>query len=127
MAEAYARRDDGVSQDAINWLNRLRKGRIETAKYVDKVISDFSGKEDLVKFIWAERRRELCFEEAMRFWDLRRQGMPQLVHKWYSSATMYETYVLRQGSPNYVLAIPDSEINYNDLCTDNPREVINNQ
>lgn len=127
MAEAYARKDNAVSQDAIDLLNTLRKGRIETAKYKDKVVADFAGNDDLVKFIWKERRRELCFEEAMRFWDLRRQGMPQLTHKWYSSKTICETFVLRQESPNYILAIPDSEINYNDLCTDNPREVINNQ
>ena len=46
----------------------------------------------------------------MRFWDLRRQGMPELKHKWYSSWDTYETYTLPQGSKNYVLSIPRSEL-----------------
>ncbi|MFR7876304.1 MAG: RagB/SusD family nutrient uptake outer membrane protein [Butyricimonas paravirosa] len=42
--------------------------------YQAKNVSDFASREDLIQFIWEERRRELCFEEAMRFWDMRRQG-----------------------------------------------------
>ena len=61
----------------------------------------------------------------MRFWDLRRQGMPEIEHRWYTSWNSYETYTLRQGSPNYVLGIPSSELTYNTDCIDNVREVIN--
>ena len=80
--------------------------------------------EDLLHFIWDERRRELCFEEAMRFWDLRRQGRPQIVHKWYNSWNTYEVYTLPATSANYVLRIPESELKYNTECMDNTRENI---
>lgn len=122
VAEAYARKSDGISQEAIDLLNQLRARRIYG--YTAKVAGDFSAKDDLVKFIWAERRRELCFEESMRFWDLRRQGMPRIEHKFYTTKTSYETYVLEKGSKNYVLALPQSEMNNNHLVTSNEREVI---
>lgn len=125
MAEAYARSANGISQDAIDMLNRLRQNRIKN--YQDLTVADFVSQQDLVEFIWEERRRELCFEEAMRFWDLRRQGMPQQVHRFYNNLTTYETYVLPQGSPNYVLAIPRSETSNNTVITSNVREVINPQ
>ena len=125
MAEAYARSANGVSQDAIDMLNQLRRNRIKD--YQDLTVADFTSQQDLVEFIWDEWRRELCFEEAMRFWDLRRQGMPQLIHKFYNNSTTYETYVLPEGSPNYVLAIPRSETTNNTVITSNVREVINPQ
>ena len=125
MAEAYARSANGISQDAIDMLNRLRQNRIKN--YQDLTVADFASQQDLVEFVWEERRRELCFEEAMRFWDLRRQGMPQQVHRFYNNLTTYETYVLPQGSPNYVLAIPRSETTNNMVITSNVREAINPQ
>ena len=78
----------------------------------------------MIQFIWEERRRELCFEEAMRFWDMRRQGMPEVKHEFYSSMTSSKTFVLKQGSPNYLLPIPLSETEYNDGMTNNSRETI---
>lgn len=124
LAEAYARRDNTVSTEAIELVNRLRRCRLDKTTYVDKTPADFTDVADLVKFIWDERRRELCFEEAMRFWDLRRQGMPELKHRWYSSWDTYETYTMKQESGNYVLAIPDSELRYNSGCINNARELI---
>lgn len=124
LAEAYVRKSNTISQPAIDLLNTLRKGRISADKYSDKQVADYSSSDDLLRFIWAERRRELCFEEAMRFWDLRRQGMPSIEHRWYVSWDTYETYVLPEESANYVLAIPSSEIMYNAACSDNVREVI---
>lgn len=125
LAEAYARKSEDISQDAIDLLNQLRVNRIK--EYQNLQVSDFPTKQDLVKFIWDERRRELCFEEAIRFWDLRRQGMPQLIHKYYGDETSFETYTLKQGSPNYVLAIPRAETSNNYLVTSNERDVINAQ
>ena len=105
-------------------MNNLRRCRLDPKVYVEKTSADFSNGQALLKFIWEERRRELCFEEAMRFWDLRRQGMPELKHKWYSSWDKYETYTLPQGSKNYVLSIPRSELDYNNGCYDNERNLI---
>lgn len=124
LAEAYARKSNTVSSDAIECLNRLLRCRMDKATFTDKTTADFRNVEELVDFIWAERRRELCFEEAMRFWDLRRQGMPELKHVWYSGWDTYETYTLRRESGNWVLPIPSSELHYNDACADNRREVI---
>ena len=50
--------------------------------------------------------------------------MPELKHKWYSSWDKYETYTLPQGSKNYVLSIPRSELDYNNGCYDNERNLI---
>lgn len=124
LAEAYVRKTNSISQNAIDLLNNLRKGRFTVDTYVDKTAADFRSSADLLNFVWAERRRELCFEEVMRFWDIRRQGMLEIEHKWYNSWGQYETYVLKEGSPNFVLAIPDSEVYYNEACEDNNREVI---
>lgn len=124
LAEAYARKSNTVSSDAIECLNRLLRCRMDKTTFTDKTTADFKSAEELVNFIWAERRRELCFEEAMRFWDLRRQGMPELKHRWYSGWNTYETYTLKRESSNWVLPIPSSELHYNEACTDNRREVI---
>lgn len=124
LAEAYARKEDGVSQTAINWLNQLRVKKISSDAYQAKNVADFASREDLIQFIWEERRRELCFEEAMRFWDMRRQGMPEVKHEFYSSMTASKTFVLKQGSPNYLLPIPLSETEYNDGMTNNSRETV---
>ena len=124
LAEAYTRKNNEVTSDALDLLNDLRRCRLDSEAYVEKTSADFSDAQALLKFIWEERRRELCFEEAMRFWDLRRQGMPELKHKWYSSWDTYETYTLPQGSKNYVLSIPRSELDYNNGCHDNERDLI---
>lgn len=124
LAEAYTRKNNEVTSNALDLLNNLRRCRLDPKVYVEKTSADFSDGQALLKFIWEERRRELCFEEAIRFWDLRRQGMPELKHKWYSSWDTYETYTLPQGSKNYVLSIPRSELDYNDGCYDNERDLI---
>lgn len=124
LAEAYARKDNNVSSDAVAVLNQLRVKKILTEAYQAKSVSDFASRDELIRFIWEERRRELCFEEAMRFWDMRRQGMPRVEHKYYSSMNSSKTYVLEQGSANYLLPIPLSETEYNDGVTNNPRVTI---
>ena len=124
-AEAYARKDQAVSRGAIDLINRLRVNRHYSGQYTALDVADFTNRDALIKFIWDERRRELCFEEAMRYWDLKRQGMPRIEHKFWTTTTTYETYVLKEGSPNYVMPIPGSETEYNNAIVVNPREVIN--
>ena len=123
IAEAYAQKGDVVN--ALNYLNQLRvKKYVKGSEKAEKSASDFASKDALVRFIWDERRRELSYEENMRFWDMRRQGMPAQTHYVYTSVDTYMTYELPQGSPNYVLPIPPSELNYNDECINNMRVVI---
>lgn len=125
LAEAYAQQASGVSEDAINLLNRLRVKKYKAnSPQAKKTAADFSTKEELIRFIWQERRRELCFEEIMRFWDMRRQGMPAQEHLLFSTKKNYEVYRLKSSSPNYVLPIPEDETSYNTAITNNFRETI---
>lgn len=127
LAEAHARKESAISSKAIDLLNTIRSKRIKKDQFVALKGSDFTNKEELVQFVWDERRRELCFEEIMRFWDLRRTGMPEIEHRWYVDKENYESYTLEQGGNNYVLQIPASETRYNDLIVPNPRDVISKQ
>lgn len=125
LAEAYAQKSSSVSADAIGLLNLLRSKKYKVGSLLaEKKASDFATKDELIKFIWQERRRELCFEEIMRFWDMRRQGMPAVEHKLFDSAKSYTVYMLKKGSPNYVLPIPSDETAYNTGIINNLRETI---
>lgn len=126
VAEAYARRDNGISADAIKLLNTIRQNRFDTG-YVPLTSSDFSSKEQLVEFVWEERRRELSFEETMRWWDIRRQGCKQIIHRYYTNIDAYDTYILPAKSPNFVLQIPISEYGINDVITTNDRVYIDKE
>ena len=73
-AEAYAQL--GRTAEAMADLNKLKRHRI--TGYVDETITDA---EALLQEIRDERRRELCFDE-LRWFDLRRYGMPSITHRW---------------------------------------------
>lgn len=125
LAEAYAQKATDVNATAIELLNKVRINKYKSdSPDAEKHTADFNTKDDLIKFIWEERRRELCFEEIMRFWDMRRQGMPAIEHKLFSTAKDYSVYNLKAGSPNYVLPIPDDETSYNTGIINNMRETI---
>ena len=63
-----------------------------------------------------------------RWFDLRREGMPRIVHKYRSAPNAAEeTYVLEQGDKNYTLALPKSETNYNTKIEKYERRDINAQ
>ncbi len=126
VAEALVQRNTGGDiQEALDLVNTLRQNRIEASSYTPKTYGDFGDNTDeLLAFVREERRKEFAFEEAMRFWDLRRQGMPQLTHVFLNAQGDPSTYVLPQGSPNYTLLIPESEISFNDVIEQNERENI---
>lgn len=107
LAEAYARQASPDTDKALHYLNTLRKNRIEN--YQNLTMTDFSSTEELIQFIWDERRRELCFEECHRWWDLRRTNQPEMKHAWMNG----ETYTLHQGDEAYTLSIPQLERNFN--------------
>lgn len=111
MAEAYARKSNPEPNQALVLINELRRNRL--TNNVDWTEADFSSNEKLITAIWEERRRELCFEEIHRWWDLRRQGMPELEHVVYYKGGGTERYLLRKGDPNYTLEIPRAEREYN--------------
>lgn len=117
LAEAYARQDDPDAGEAIRYLNGLREKRI--APYTPLTVADFPTKEKLVEFVWAERRRELCFEEIHRWCDLRRQEQPEMVHKWKGN----QQFRLKKNDPAYVLNFPFAERQYNPALTPNARPI----
>ena len=118
LVEAYARKNNPDHARAIDLLNKLRVHRIEG--YTDLSAADFPDQQALIRFIWEERRRELCFEELHRWWDLRRTGQPALEHKYFGN-----TYRLNVKDPAYVLNFPKKELEFNPNLVPNIRPVRN--
>ena len=112
-AELYKAGEASVDE-ALEPLNDLRRTRF-APPYTDITISD---PDELLEFIYRERRRELCFEDH-RWYDLRRWGMPRLEHKWYVDAQTTHTYVLEEGDPGYTLPIPEQEFELNKALVQN--------
>ncbi|MDR3329604.1 MAG: RagB/SusD family nutrient uptake outer membrane protein [Prevotellaceae bacterium] len=108
LAEAYARKPQPEPYKAIQLLNELRRKRFTAASYQDLTAASFAP-QALVEFVWSERRRELCFEELHRWWDLRRTTQPRLEHRWRNNTK----YVLDEGDPAYVLNFPAAELSFN--------------
>lgn len=81
----------------------------------------------LVKSVRDERRRELCFEDH-RWFDLRRQNMPAINHKWMGdhSDSQITTYELTKNDPMYTLPIPENVMIRNDKLIQNPSGPIRN-
>ncbi|MFA5714099.1 MAG: RagB/SusD family nutrient uptake outer membrane protein, partial [Bacteroidales bacterium] len=116
LAEAYARSSTPNNNGAIELLNTLRANRI--ASYTPITAANFTSTNSLLDFIIEERRRELCFEEFHRWWDLRRYGMPSITHDWLG-----EVYVLAEKDPAYILNFPKEELDFNKLLEPNIRPV----
>ena len=112
-AEAYIRLymedgDETKAQRALDDLNDLRRTRFENG-YEDWLVSDFETPEELLDFCLRERRRELCVEANTRWFDLRRTGMPRIVHTYVdNSSGVGQDYILEERDTRYVLPIPGS-------------------
>jgi len=134
LAEAAA--CDGDEPTARKALNALRERRIRREAFDEGEVNGLSG-EALVRFIREERRRELCLE-GHRWFDLRRykvaEKYPQqttiehvVMNKAYNSSTYsYETlwtrkFVLPPEDLNWVLPLPEEELDKNRGMLDNPR------
>ena len=110
--EAYAL--SGEEGLALAELNAFRKTRV--IGYADVNLSG----QVLLDEIRLERRKELCFE-GHRWFDLRRQGMPEIEHTYKAEkgGAVYE-YVLQQGDPMYTLPFPNSVVLQNRALVQNP-------
>jgi hypothetical protein len=117
VAEAYARKASPDNGKAIDLLNQLRNNRI--ASYTNLTAAGFADQAALINFVWEERRRELCFEEFHRWWDLRRIGQPALQHEWLAG----KKYLLNAKDPAYVLNFPRDEMEFNRSLVPNARPV----
>lgn len=113
LAEAQAML--GQTASALQTLDAIWKKRFASG---NAPASYSSG--NVIDAVRNERRRELCFE-ALRWFDLRRWGMPQLSHTWYD--TTYgdkQVYVLEQNDPGYTLPMPNTIIASNPDLTQVP-------
>ena len=95
-------------------LNDLRSHRFDSlAPYENKTLADFNNAgEKLLTFCLEERRRELVAEFNSRWFDLRRLGMPRIVHTYYMDGETTE-YILEEKDRRYVLPIPERVIEQN--------------
>ena len=100
---------------AMELLNTLRQNRLP----VGAELGEPATSDRLVQMARNERRRELCFE-GHRWFDLRRYGMPEIKHVWYTDATNSVTYTLREKDPAYVLPIPTDVLLLNKELVQNP-------
>lgn len=127
LAEAYARRNEsGDVAKAIAHLNTLRGKRINP--YTTLTSADFASNDALVQFCWDERRRELCFEECHRWWDMRRQGQKKVVHRYNyagTSGNTFITFTLEEKDPAFVLDFPIAERNQSPSLVPNTRPLRN--
>ncbi len=98
-AEAFAYLDE--VGDAMDDINEIRRNRFENGKDYEL---DTDDKQAAINYIRNERRMELSFEYH-RWFDLRRYGMPRLVHKYGFPGEEVE-YVLEEKSKAYTLPIP---------------------
>lgn len=124
-AEAYAQKfiatgDAGFMQKSLDDLNTLRSKRFAPADF--HPVTAMTGPE-LLQFCRNERRREL-FTEHHRWYDLRRYGMPEIVHHFELQGGVASRYVLLKGDPQYTLQIPEAAILLNPKLEQNPRGPI---
>lgn len=111
-AEAYAM--NGKLSLAANDLDHLRKNR-----YNDYTSTEYTDKDKLVSEIRKERRLELCYDEV-RWFDLRRYGMPSLQHQYKTrKSAAWITYTLQTEDPLYTLPIPNADIQQNSKLIQN--------
>lgn len=127
MAEACAML--GNAAEASDWLNRLRRFRIEN--YQDVAYNA----NDIIEQVRLERRKELCLE-GHRWFDLRRYAVCQKApfkkvirrkfacYNWdYKALLMYvQIYELQENDPAYTFAIPKKVLEFDQGMPDNPRE-----
>jgi hypothetical protein len=117
-AEAYAMTDrPELALDDINYVRSFKFSSSfqENSDYFNYTPEEYSTSESVIAAVREERRREL-FAEFHRWYDLRRYGMPEIVHEHNN-----ETFILPQGDPRYILQIPQLELDYNPLMERNPR------
>jgi hypothetical protein len=120
-AEAYAQLNKlgqaANGQLALNDLNALREKRFNTATYQRL---SYSGADDLLQKCVDEKRREFFGEEAHRWFDLRRLGMPIVRHIVYVSDAQALTYTLEERDPAYLMQIPKDVLDRNRELIANP-------
>jgi hypothetical protein len=82
--------------------------------------SSYNSGSNPAELVRRERRREFCFE-ALRWFDLRRWGMPQITHTWHDlTYGTRQTFVLEHNDPGYTLPMPHTMLEANPDLTQVP-------
>lgn len=120
-AEAYLQRYKQTSvladaQKGLDDLNHLRANRLSNPTPWTVGTPD-----EMLQLCREERRRELFMEEAFRWFDLRRYGMPSISHHYVQDAQLTTTYTLRERDPQYTLPIPRAALDLNPGLIQNPQ------
>ncbi len=120
-AEAYAHiGQHALAMEDIKTLHRFRYSVTSALSY------DIPDNE-VLSFVLTERRKELCFEDHHRWFDLKRMdNRPEITHVYTlldseGSRLGTETFVLFSDDPNYLLPIPLAERDNNPLIRNNNR------
>mgnify|MGYP005931509581 CR=1 FL=1 len=123
-AEAYARKFQKEGNDtyrikALNDLNELRKYRLNNAFEVQPL--EVADAQMLIDLCLQERRKELSGEMNHRWFDLRRNGMPELSHFFFTDPAEGKVeYKLNKNG--YLLPIPEEAIRLNTKLEQNDRK-----
>lgn len=128
VGEAYLNRAEAYAQmgDVANAVNDMKA--LHAARYSNpSVVTYPTDASEMVDFVLTDRRKELCFEDHHRWFDLRRmENRPEIKHVFsLVNATGVklgtETYTLLPDDPNYTLPIPLKERENNPLIRNNDR------
>lgn len=114
-AEAKAMIGGEGIKEAEQALNELGQYRFDPEDFTP---SSFASQNELIEFVRAERRRELCFE-GHRWFDLRRWGMPEIKHAWHSSENTTNVYTLKEKDLMYTVPIPKEAMDLNSKLEQN--------
>jgi tetratricopeptide (TPR) repeat protein len=116
LAEAQA--ELGETGDAKAMLEKIMTKRFKPSNGIPAAYT--AG--DIKERVREERRREFCFE-ALRWFDLRRWGMPEIKHVWLrldNDSGEAQIYTLEKNDPGYTLPIPQSLLDANKDLTQVP-------
>lgn len=128
VAEAYLNRAEayanlGQIQNSVSDIQTLHRTRYTD---ISEVVYPTSA-DELISFLFAERRKELCFEDHHRWFDLRRmETQPEISHVFTliddnNEKLGTETFTLLPNDYNYTLPIPLKERQNNPLIRNNER------
>lgn len=78
-----------------------------------------SSAEELQQLLRSERRKELCFE-GIRFFDLKRYGMPSYTHTVVGESGSRTVYTLEERDEFYCIPFPDEALDHNEALVQNP-------
>ncbi|WP_170066908.1 RagB/SusD family nutrient uptake outer membrane protein [Flavobacterium granuli] len=128
VAEAYLNRAEAYAQkgDVANAINDIKALQASRYSNVSGIVYP-TDPQEVLKYVLTERRKELCFEDHHRWFDLRRmKNRPEIKHVFSlvgddGRKIGTETYTLFSDDKNYTLPIPLKERENNPIIRNNER------